>query len=104
MKKLWTTLTDTGSSILVYLATLTGIVIAQYGPKLLTSERLDTAFDWVRLGISCLIAFYLVVGQEEGGDAEGKKKHLKRRIANALAHGISWNTILGIAGTAAGGQ
>ena len=102
MKRITAILGAIWRGAVVYLATLVGIVLSQYAPLLLSHERIDTAFDWFRLGISCLIAFYLVAGQEEGGDEEGKRKHLKRRIANALAHGIAWNSILGIAGTAAG--
>jgi hypothetical protein len=102
MKKIVEVFKRIGSGFAVYFATLAGIALAQYAPKLLTHERIDTAFDWMRLGISMLVAFYLVVGQEEGGDEEGKRKHLKRRVANALAHGVAWSSILGIAGQAAG--
>ena len=107
MKKFWIIMTGVGSSVLVYLATLAGIAMAQYAPKLITGEPMSTAFDWMRLAISMMVAFYLVVGQEEGGDEDelarvAKRKHLKRRIANAMAHGLGWSTIIGIAGQAAG--
>lgn len=91
------------SSVVVYLATLLGIFIAQFSPKLATGQGFSIkTYGWFQLVISVGIAFYLVVGQEEGGDDEGKKKNLKRRIANAISHGISYNAVLGIAGAAAG--
>lgn len=101
MKKWLEGLSTAGQSIAVYVATLLGVLLAQYAPLLLTHEKLDSAFDWVRLGISCGVALYLVAGQEEGGEETGKRAHFKRRIANALSHGIAWNTLMGIAGTAA---
>lgn len=101
MPKLKAFMESLASGFIVYFATLMGVLLSQYAPMLLTHDPITT-FSWVRLGISMAIAFYLVAGQEEGGDIDGKRKHLKRRIANALAHGISWNTIIGIAGISAG--
>jgi hypothetical protein len=90
------------NAISVYLSTLIGILLSQYAPLLLTHSRLDSAFDFVRLGISAAVAFYVVASQEQGGDEEGKKRNFKKRIANAFSHGIAWNSIMGIAGAAAG--
>lgn len=101
MKKIWVILTGVASSAVVYFATLLGVLLAQWAPMLIDGSRPST-YSWFRLGISAAVAFYLVVGQEEGGDAEGKRRHLKRRIANAISHGIAWNAVLGIAGAAAG--
>jgi hypothetical protein len=88
-------------AVAVYIATFLGIVLSQYAPLLLTKGKLDNVFDFVRLGISALVAFYVVATQEQGGDEEGKRKNINKRIANAFAHGIAWNSIMGIAGTAA---
>lgn len=102
MTKLWNRIVAGGGSVIVYMSTLLGIMLSQYAPLLLSHGKIDTAFQWIRLGISMGIAFYLMVGQEEGGDAEGKAKNFKRRIANAISHGMAWNTLMGIAGQAAG--
>ena len=102
MKAFWTKLTNAGSSIAVYLATLLGILLSQYAPLLLSHAPISTAFQWIRFGISAAMAFYLVVGQEQGGDPDGKAANFKRRIANAISHGMAWNTAIGIAGQAAG--
>lgn len=91
-----------GSSLIVYLSTLLGILLSQYAPLLLSHQPISTTFQWIRLAISMAIAFYIMAGQESGGDIEGKAKNFKRRVANAMAHGISWNTIMGIAGQSAG--
>jgi len=94
-----------GTGFAVYAATLAGIFIAQFAPQLVSSGGISLkAYGWVRLGISALIAFYLVVGQEEGGDQAGKDAHLKRRVANALSHGIAYNAVIGIAQQAVGAQ
>ena len=90
------------SAVGVYLATLVGILLSQYAPLLLTHNRLDSTFDFVRLAISAAVAFYVVFSQEQGGDEEGKRKNVGKRLANAFSHGIAWNSIMGIAGTAAG--
>ena len=102
--KLWKVLTTTGSGILVYLCTLAGIFIAQFGPQLVSVDHAISlkAYGAVRLGLSAVMAFYLMVGQETGGDDLGKAKNLKRRLVNALSHGVSWNALIGLAGTAAG--
>lgn len=91
-----------GQSVFVYMATLVGVLLSQYAPLLISHAPIATTFQWIRLAISMGIAFYLVVGQEEGGDSEGKRKNFKRRVANALAHGMSWSSLIGIAGLAAG--
>lgn len=102
MKAFFKALTTTGSSVLVYVFTLLGIFIAQFGPMLVSAQPLSLhTYGIVKLLISMAIAFYIVVGQEEGGDDIGKQKNLKRRIANALSHGISYNALIGLAGQAA---
>lgn len=99
----WVTLMrKVGYSVSVYMATLVGIILSQYAPLLLTHERLDSAFDFVRLGISAAVAFYVVANDENGGDEEGKRRNFRKRIASAFAHGVAWNSLMGIAGTAAG--
>jgi hypothetical protein len=102
MPKVITIVKDAFFGVAVYLATLIGILLSQYAPLLLTHARLDTAFDFVRLAISMAVAFYVVASQENGGDEEGKKRNFKKRIANAFSQGVAWNSIMGIAGTAAG--
>ena len=103
MAKLVTILQNIGLSFAVYFATLAGIFIAQFGPMLALGTPLSLkTYGALRLIISMLIAFYLVVGQEEGGDPVGKGKNLKRRIANALSHGVTYNALIGIAQQAAG--
>lgn len=104
MTKLLKIITGAGSSIVVYLATLLGVLLSQYAPLLISHEPISTPFEWIRLGISAAMAFYLVVGQERGGDDEGKQKNFKRRVANAISHGIAWNSVIGIAGAAASAQ
>ena len=88
--------------VAVYVATLIGILLSQYAPLLLTHNRLDSAFDFVRLAISAAVAFYIVANDESGGDEEGKRKNFRKRLGNAFAHGVAWNSIMGIAGAAAG--
>lgn len=101
--KILKVLAGIGKSSAVYFATLAGIFIAQFGPELATKTTLSIhTYGFLRLGISMLIAFYLVVGQEEGGDEEGKRKNFKRRIANALSHGVTYNALIGLAQQAAG--
>jgi hypothetical protein len=86
----------------VYIGTLIGILLSQYAPLLLTSSRLDSTFDWVRLAISAAVALYIVGTDESAGDPAGKAAHWRRRLGNAFAHGVAWNSIIGIAGVAAG--
>ena len=93
----------TGSSVVVYVCTLLGIFIAQFGPQLVSADHAISlrAYGMVRLGLSAVMAFYLMIGQEAGGDDAGKAKNLKRRIVNAFQHGLGWNTLIGLAGAAA---
>lgn len=86
----------------VYLFTLIGILLSQYAPLLLKQGTIDTPFEMIRLGISAVVAFYIVATDETTDDPEGKKKNLKRRLAHAFTHGFTWNSIIGIAGQAAG--
>ena len=86
----------------VYVATLIGILLSQYAPLLLKHDRLDITFDFVRLAISAAVAFYIIAQDEGQGDPAGKKANLRKRIGNAFAHGVAWNSIMGIAGAAAG--
>jgi hypothetical protein len=102
MPKAITILVKAFNAVAVYLATLVGILLSQYAPLLLSHARLDSTFDFVRLAISMAVAFYVVSQHESGGDEDGKKKNINRRLANAFAQGISWNTLMGIAGAAAG--
>lgn len=101
MRKL---LSDLIESIGVYIFTFLGILLSQYAPLLLTQGRIDTAFEWARLGISAAIAFYIVASDEGDGDAAGRARNLKKRLAHAFTHGFTWSGILGIAGQAAGNQ
>lgn len=87
---------DAMEGIGVYICTLLGIVIAQYGPMLVGSPISDIVIQWTRLGLSAVIAFYLVIDDENKGDEEGKKNNLKRRLKNAFQEGMTWNVILGI--------
>ncbi len=92
-----------GGSIVVYLCTLAGIFIAQFGPQLVSTDHAISlkTYGIVRLILSAIMAGYIMVGQESGGDDAGKAKNLKRRVINAFNHGLGWNTLIGMAGAAA---
>jgi hypothetical protein len=102
MAKLKTVLASIIAAVGVWLATLMGVLLSQYAPLLLTQARLDSVFDWVRLGISAVLSLYIVSQDESSGDPDGKRKNLKRRVATAFAHGMAWSQMVGIAGLAAG--
>lgn len=95
-----------GSSLIIYLCTLLGVLLAQFGPMLATNAPVSLkTYGWFRLCISAGIAFYLVAGQEQDDGSDeaksGKARNLKRRIANAISHGLAYNTVIGLAGAAA---
>jgi hypothetical protein len=93
---------DLFGAIGVYIFTFLGIILSQYAPLLLKQGIIDTPFEWIRLGISGAIAFYIIASDESEGDEEGKKRNLKKRLAHAFTHGYCWNGLLGLAGQAAG--
>jgi len=86
----------------VYVCTFLGIVLSQYAPFLVGSGEIGASFGWVRLGVSSLMALYLVSQDESSGDAEGKSRNLKRRLGSAFKEGFLWNSMIGLAGQAAG--
>lgn len=102
LKKFWKWVASWADDLGVYFATLCGVLISQYAPLLLKQGPISAPFEWLRLGISAIVAFYVVISDESGGDREGKRANFKRRVASAFAHGIAWNTLMGIAGQAAG--
>jgi hypothetical protein len=80
----------------VYVMTLLGILMAQYGPILMRPADTDLTLQWVRIGASAALALAIVVQDERGGDEEGKRANLKRRLSHAFTHGVTWNVIAGI--------
>ena len=98
MPKLRAILENIASGVGVYFATFIGILLSQYAPLLLTHGQLDFVFDTVRTVISGVVAFYIVMNDEAGGDLEGKRKNLRKRIGAAFAHGVTWSTLIGIGG------
>lgn len=103
LRKFWKFAWSWMDDVAVYAATFLGVLLSQYAPLLLEHGPINTTFEWLRLAISAVIAFYIVVSGESGGDREGKRANVRRRLAAAFAHGIAWNTLVGIAGQAAGG-
>ena len=96
MTKLQKVIEDFFENVGVYICTLLGIIIAQYGPILLQPAASDVALQWTRIGFSAVIAFYLVINDEAKGDPDGKRNNLKRRLSSAFKSGMTWNVIMGI--------
>lgn len=102
MKKLKSILFDIADDVLAYFCTLAGVLLAQFAPYLATRGKLDSSgiIDLLRIGISALVALYIVAQQEGGADTDdkkaGKRANFKQRMANAFAHGVAWNTLIGI--------
>jgi len=80
----------------VYVMTFLGILTAQYGPILMRPADTDMKFQWVRIGASAAIALVVVIQDEKGGDEDGRRANLKRRLSHAFTHGVTWNVIAGI--------
>lgn len=102
MSELTKVLVSVTQDIGVYIATIIGILLAQYAPLLLKQGTIDTPFQWIRLAISAAVALYVVSSDEMQGDQEAKKANLKRRLHSAIMSGMGWSAIMGIAGQAAG--
>jgi len=102
-KTLWKWVGDVSDDFAAYVFTLAGVVLAQLAPYLATRGRIDPHVlgDWARLGISALVALYIVSTNETGADTPekkaGKRANFKVRMANAFAHGVAWNTLMGMA-------
>jgi hypothetical protein len=102
MKKLSTVIGDIFEELGVYVFTLLGIMLNQYVPILLKQGTIDTPFQWIRLVVSSVLALYIVMKDESGGDPQGKKGNLRRRLAAAFSHGFMFNQMVDIVGQAAG--
>jgi hypothetical protein len=87
----------------VYFCTFLGILLAQYAPLLMKQGSVDTTVEWVRLGLSAGIAFYVLAVEEGKGDEEGRRRNLKKRLCHAFTSGYAFNGLLGLAGQAVGG-
>jgi hypothetical protein len=92
---------DLFEAVGVYLFTFLGIVMSQYAPLLLQKDPIVTSMEWVRLGLSAIMALYIVARDEETGDKAGRRSHIKKRLATAFTHGYAWNGMVGLAVTAA---
>jgi hypothetical protein len=89
---------DVFDGFLAYVLTVVGILVSQYLPAFTQGQEIDLKASLPRLLISCVVAFLLVANQEVGRDPAGKRAKFRERMANALSHGISWNTLLHLGG------
>jgi|SRR6185369_4333052 len=89
--------------ILVYLATLLGVILAQVLPPFKAGAPIDPdVFKHGRLFVALLVAFYCVLQEESrvtpGTDPElaraGKRRNLKSRLSTAITHGVTWTTFI----------
>jgi hypothetical protein len=96
MKKAQKFIGDLCEGIGVYVMTLLGILMAQYGPILMRPADTDLKLQWIRIGASAALAFAIVLRDERGGDEAGRKANLKRRLSHAFTNGVTWNVIMGI--------
>jgi hypothetical protein len=97
---------DIIDNLLAYVLTMVGIVASNYIPMIKTNGHIDFTVDVWRLGISAIVALIIVGKQEtvspdEMGNTEksraGRRKNFVPRMANAVAQGIAWNTIMQMA-------
>ena len=89
---------DLVDSFFAYVMTVLGVVISNYIPELGKNSVINVKLDTVRLLLSAVVALMIVGQQETKGDPIGKRKNFIPRMANALAHGIAWNSLIQIAG------
>jgi hypothetical protein len=80
----------------VYIMTLLGVLMAQYGPLLMRPADTDLTLQWVRIGASAALTLVIVIQDEGKGDEAGKKANLKRRLSHAFTSGVTWNVVAGI--------
>ncbi len=89
---------DVLDGFFAYVLTVIGILVSQYLPSFSAGGEINLKIGLGRLLISFVIAFMLVAAQETGGDVQGKRAKFKIRMANALSHGIAWNSLLHLGG------
>lgn len=74
--------------IIVYLATLAGVLTNQFYP-LLTKGKIDfSIFQMARLGASAIVALVITIRFELQGDQDAKKIKIKKRIFEGYSHGV----------------
>ncbi len=98
MKKFWNGFLDVTDDFLAYILCLMGVLLVQYVPYLAVAGKIptDIFIDWARLGISAVIALYVILNQEKGGDPAGKRNNSPQRMINAFQAGAGWNALIGI--------
>jgi hypothetical protein len=106
MRLFWSLTFDLVDDVLAYFLTIVGILLSSYLPMLKTTGTIDVSLDFWRIGISAVVALIIVgknesVSPDENGNTEkaraGRRKNFLPRMANALAQGIAWNTIMQMA-------
>lgn len=87
-------------SMLVYLLTLAGVLVAEYLPLLKSGVGFTLNIRTGNLVVASVIALMFVLqdevstsGHSPADTRAGKKKNLRRRLAHAIAQGIAWTTI-----------
>jgi len=104
MRKLTAKAIDLADDFLAYILTIVGILLSNYLPMLRTTGTIDVSIDLWRIGISAMVALIIIGRQEaiatDGDTAKaraGRRRNFAPRMANALAQGIAWNTIVQLA-------
>lgn len=97
MTKLKRLLKSIIDDIAVYICTLIGVLVAQYGPLVADKGTIDMAmFQWIRLIISAAAALMIVARFELQGDQEAKKQKIRKRMLEAFSHGMMVEQTLGL--------
>lgn len=87
-------LTGAAESVLVYLATLGGVLAAQVVPLLHSGQFTLSIIGGVKLIGAALIALVIIANDEKKGEPIGKSARFKRRLSVAFTHGYTANSIL----------
>jgi hypothetical protein len=103
LKNLGYKLFEVLDDILAYLITIIGILSSTYIPMLKTGEAIDIRLNYGRLIVAGIVALLIIAKQEHisGEDTAkaraGRRHNFGARMLNALAQGVLWVQIMGMA-------